>query len=264
MPGEITAFDSPIPGYYDDLLKQNRISRTQAIMDLLQSVEPQLSLAQTDALAENPGAAYGAIKAVYERQFIQAVHAARQAGASSAMVNQTRRQATLKLLNQMRQLKAMVGRGVFSALMRYEIREFHLLVNNTAAMLRLAPMQAANGESDQAVVQVGTGILPAGRHGLWENNSITGCLANMSITGPTWLITGAAPVRAVGAVHGRGLIVSAFVLYLKRAGAGDYKHTGHSFGGRDDMSADGRWSFQAAPHILGQYRIYYFASWFVY
>ncbi len=206
MPGEITAFDSPIPGYYDDLLKQNRISRTQAIMDLLQSVEPQLSLAQTDALAENPGAAYGAIKAVYERQFIQAVHAARQAGASSAMVNQSRRQATFKLLNQMRQLKSMVGRGVFSALMRYEIREFHLLVNNTAAMLRLAPMQAANGESDQAVVQVGTGILPTGRHGLWENNSITGCLANMSITGPTWLITGAAPVRDVGAAHGAGLL----------------------------------------------------------
>ena len=207
MPGEITAFHSPIPGYYDDLLKQNRAGRTQAIMDLLQHVEPKLSLAQTDALAENPGAAYQRIKVMYERSFAHAVDAASQAAVGRAIKNQARRQATLKLLNRMRNLKSMVGRGVFSALMRYEIREYGLLVKNTAALLRLAPMPGANGDSDQAIVQVGTGILPADRHGLWENNSIIGCLANMFITGPTWLITGAAPVRAIGATHGMGLFL---------------------------------------------------------
>ncbi len=205
MPGEIAAFHSPIPGYYDDLLKQNRTSRTQALADLLQSLQPQLTADQTNALAQDPGTAYGTIKAVYERQFLQAVHAAAGPAVSAAVVNQARRRAAFKLLNQMRHLKSMVGRGIFSALMRYEIREFHLLVNNTAALLRLAPMQAANGESDRAVVQVGTGILPVGRHGLWENDSITGCLANMLITGPTWLITGAPPVRAIGGEHGAGL-----------------------------------------------------------
>lgn len=213
MPGEITAFHSSIPGYYDDLLKQNRASRTQAIMDLLQHEDPTLSLAQTAALAGNPGAAYQRIKANYERSFMRAVHAASQAGADAAIKNQTRRQATLKLLNRMRNLKSMVGRGVFSALMRYEIKEYGLLVSNTAAMLRLAPMRGANGDSDQAVVQVGTGILPAGRQGLWENNSIIGCLANMFITAPTWLITGAAPMRDIGATHGMGLFLRR-LLYL--------------------------------------------------
>ena len=207
MPGEITAFHSPIPGYYDDLLKQNRGSRTQAIMDLLQHVEPTLTLAQTAALAENPGAAYQRIKVLYERSFTQAVNAASQAGASATIVNQARRHATLKLLNRMRNLKSMAGRGIFSAFMRYEIREYGRLVNNTAALLRLAPMRGSNENSDQAIVQVGTGILPVDRHRLWENNSIIGCLANMFITGPSWLIAGAAPVRAVGTVHGMGLFL---------------------------------------------------------
>jgi hypothetical protein len=214
LPGEIAAFNSPVPGYYNDLLKQNRIGRTQSLMDLLQSVDPTLTLAQTDALAENPGAAYQTIKAVYERKFIHSVAAAGVAGADSAQTNQSRRHAALKLLNRMRQLKSMVGRGVFSALMRFEIREFQLLVDNTAAMVRLAPMQAANGESNHAVVQVGTGILPTGRRGLWRNNSIAGCLANMFISGPRWLIAGAAPVRDIGIAHGAGLFFRRLLYFI--------------------------------------------------
>ncbi|MGC8625241.1 MAG: hypothetical protein ACP5VQ_08245 [Phycisphaerae bacterium] len=214
LPGEIAAFHSPIPGYYNRLLKQNRFRRTQAIMDLLQRDEPNLSLPQVDALADNPAAAYDSMRAVYERRFIQAVHAAAQPGVSRALINHMRQQATRQLLNEMRQLQSMVGRGVFSAVMRYEIKEFHLLVNNTAALLRLMPMPSANGESDQAMVQVGTGILPLGRQGLWKNNSITGCLANMFITGPTWLLTGAAPVRAVNPSHGVGLFFRRFLYVL--------------------------------------------------
>lgn len=213
LPGEIAAFHSLIPGYYNHLLKQNRFDRTQALTDLLQRDEPNLSLAQVDALAADPGAAYDSMRAVYERRFIQAVHAAVQPGVSRALINQMRRRATQQLLNEMRQLCSMVGRGVFSALERYEIREFHLLISNTAALLRLMPMPLSNGVSDTAVVQVGTGILPVGRHGLWKNNSITGCLANMIITGPAWLITGAAPIRAVNSAHGWSLLLRR-VLYV--------------------------------------------------
>ncbi len=214
LPGEISSFHSPIPGFYNGLLKQDRFNRTQTLMDMLQRDEPNLSLAQINTLAASPSAVYGSMEAVYELRFQQAVRAAVQPGVSQATVNQTRRQATMKLLNEMRQLKTIVGRGVFSALMRYEIREFHLLLHNTAALLRLAPMPSANGETDRAVVQVGTGILPIGRDGIWQNNSITGCLANMFITGPDWLITGAAPVRAVTPSHGVTLLVRRFFYIL--------------------------------------------------
>ncbi len=202
LPGEISAFHSPIPGYYNDLLKQNRFSRTQTLMDMLQRDNPALTLAQVNILAANPSAAYGTMKKVYERRFIQSVDAAAQGGTSRALANKARRQATLRLLNEMRQLHAIVGRGVFSALMRYEIREYNLLLNNTAALLRLTPMSAVNGYLNHPVVQVSTGILPAGRQGLWRNNSITGCLANMVVTGPAWLVAGAAPIRTLHTTHG--------------------------------------------------------------
>jgi hypothetical protein len=202
LPGEISAFHSPIAGYYNDLLKQNRFSRTQTLMDLLQRDNPALTLAQVNMLAADPSAAYSAMKRVYERRFIQSVDAAASGGTSRAQANKARRQATRRLLNEMRQLHAILGRGVFSALMRYEIHEFNLLLNNTAALLRLAPMPGTNNGMNHPVVQLGTGVLPAGRQGLWRNDSITGCLANMVVTGPSWLLAGAAPIRTLHTTHG--------------------------------------------------------------
>ncbi len=215
LPGEISAIHSPFPGYYDNLIRQNRLIRRQALVDLLQVQEPNLTVSQINALAGKPSAAYGAIRAAYERQFIKAVDAAAaQPGVSRKLINQARRQATLKLLNEMRHLRSTVGRGIFSALLRYEIREFHLLMANTAALLRIAPMTPERGMPEQAVVQIGTGILPVGTQGLWRNDSITGCLANLFITGPEWLVAGAAPVRAVNPSHGMGLFFRRFFYLL--------------------------------------------------
>ncbi len=197
--GEISAFHSPAPVYHA-LLVQDRINRRRMFRHLLQESSTGLSRAAIAQLCRDPDKAYAFLRSRYKRRFHAAIHALNAArpatGAAAAPTSLLRRAAARSLFERMRTIRNVTGRGIFDALMRYETRQFGLLVNNTLGLLRVGRPREPNRLWRRAArPRVSIALVPRSTNRLWRSRTIAGCLANMALTGPCWLVTGAAPMQ---------------------------------------------------------------------
>ena len=101
----------------------------------------------------------------------------------------------------------MTGGGIFDSLMAYEVDQFDKLIENTLTFVRVSPVRALASFNDPTESSaVSGGLLSKDPDRLWRSDTVAGCIANMAITGPRWLFTGAAPLhyRPANADHWSG------------------------------------------------------------
>ncbi len=104
--------------------------------------------------------------------------------------------AARTLYSRMQRVKETVGQGIFDTFLSYEIREFDSLVDNTLAFVRISPIRSSNaGESDLEGSAISGGLLSKDPKRLYQSDTIIGCIANMAVTGPSWLFVGTAPMQ---------------------------------------------------------------------
>ena len=180
------------------MIGQQRTNRQQALLELLENCGYAFTPQQVDTLAHSPAACYSTLRSIYERQFRKAAASAgTQSDLNKADRLAARPRAAERLFHRMHRLKSVVGRGVFDALLHFEVAQFHALQNSMLHVLRVAPVYNVNAP-DAATVEAHAltlHLIPAANTPVWASNSIGGCLANLTITGPIWLMMGAAPLE---------------------------------------------------------------------
>ncbi len=199
LPGEISAFHNPVRGAYREMINQDRLNRQAALAEMLQDYATPLHSKVIAALEKDPAAAYGAIVAGLQRRFYRRLSAlTKQTPPPTARgLHRSQRRLAMQLLSDVRQARSTVGRGVFDAAMRYELREFHLLTFNVLNPLRIQPTSAASAESQAPPgLEVSLAMTPKEPSAAWQSNTVWGCLANMFVTVPEWLLAGAPPMIA--------------------------------------------------------------------
>ncbi len=219
--GEIDNFTTQKPEQYraarGDALEQRR-SYLRGSLISESSAHPELTTERIGDLVDSPRSAYRALKKIYEQKFHESIDRAhadrldeeknRPAGITfessvspAEEENLSRASAADNLFTQVRHLKSNVGQGVFDAFMEYEIREFDALVDNTLTFVRVSPVRSGS-QVDIEGSAVSGGLLSKTPGRLWQSDTVVGCIANMTITGPEWLFSGTAPMQwkpAVGA-----------------------------------------------------------------
>lgn len=182
--GEIQAYQTRRADEFRMFQEEFRNSRSAVLARELEEASSgfartPLAPAQAQQVAENPRAAYRLIK----QARIQAFHEQRRA-------NLPRAEAAEQLARSVRRAQGLAGRGIFDEFLRYEITQFDALVDNTLVMLRLASPRAP---IEGGVVASG-GLLSKNPESLWRSDTVLGCMANMTITAPLWMVTKAGPM----------------------------------------------------------------------
>ncbi len=199
LSGEIAAFHSPAPGAYREMIVQDRLNRQAALAEMLQDYATPLHSRQIQALEHNPRGAYDAIVAGMERNFHRRLaELVREKPALSAnTLHRRQHRLAMELLVNVRQVQSTIGRGIFDAAMHEELRQFSYLVFDVLNPLRIeststitAPGQAPTG------YEISVAATPRNSSVAWQSDTVWGCLANMFITVPEWLIAGAPPMVA--------------------------------------------------------------------
>ncbi|MGN6370295.1 MAG: hypothetical protein ACTHN5_18730 [Phycisphaerae bacterium] len=212
--GEIENFTMQRPEQYratrtDELERRRSYLRGSLVSESTSHLE--LTSERIQYLVDHPGAGYRALKKIYEQKFhesIQRAHADRvdaeknrpaglvyESSVSPAeQENLDRANAADSLFTQVQHLKANVGQSIFEAFMIYEIREFDALVENTLTFVRVSPVRSS-GQVEFEGSAVSGGLLSKNPGRLWQSDTVVGCIANMTITGPMWLFSGTAPMQ---------------------------------------------------------------------
>ncbi|HTV48772.1 MAG TPA: hypothetical protein VMG59_10055 [Phycisphaerae bacterium] len=199
LPGEIDEFHSPIPGNYQQIVFDDKINRQSSLYQLLMVNCPNTSADVLNAWSQSPETSYNVLRQAYEDKFHQAI-AAEEFNYHSGQVSNSdlldfRRQQADQLLDDMQELRSTVGSGVFDAGLHYELDQFHALVDDTFSLVQSKPVSNSDLDSDaESPRSISLNLLPENSDEVWRSSSITGCLANMFITAPTWLLTGAPPM----------------------------------------------------------------------
>ncbi len=219
--GEISTFQSMKAADYRHYVLQAQDNRGQLLTQVLDTYAGNLSSAQIAAESRNPRAAYGSLRAAFEKQFQRSVADSYQitptaADGSTVRPSKLRQRAAKMLMAQMNALRHTVGRGIFDAAMRFECLKFSRLLDAALGIIRVAPegnSTAAQGDgSGRAPVwRLQLAVAPGSVHRVWKSDTVAGCLINMVVTVPEWLILGTAPMQ-------RGAHESAVVLLFRRTG----------------------------------------------
>jgi hypothetical protein len=162
----------------------------------------------------DPSAVYAELKTAYRQDFAKALDAAHQQhlAAEAALAHldpsirvavppvspedverNARKAAADALLQRMEQLNDIRGQGIFQTFIAYETAQFNRLVDNTLVFARIAPA-APNGMGSPGQAILG-GLFSRDPDQALRSDTVVGCLANMTITGPRWLFVGAAPMQ---------------------------------------------------------------------
>ena len=213
--GEIERFQQDKPDVYRGAREQqldSRRSSLETMLELESGPHPELTTERIADLRDHPNAAFRELKSIYEQEFqddVKEAHSrrlnaeqerssgvafARGAATPREQENNDRAAAARRLFNRVQSAKLAVGRGVFDAFLEYEIREFDALVDNTLTFVRVAPVQTTS-QVDIEGSAVSGGLLSKKPERLWRSDTVVGCIANMTITGPVWLFSGTAPMQ---------------------------------------------------------------------
>jgi hypothetical protein len=186
-PDEITHFISDSPEAYRDL-RTTRLKSRQTFFH------------------GSAAATFGELKASYLKEFNAAVDAAHQArlraeatppdptihfdvapALPTEVEQQSRKAAADALYQKMQQLNATYGKGIFQTFLTYETDQFNLMIANVLSFVGISP--ASSGFQGPFV---SGGYFSNDSNRLWR---VVGCIANITVTGPRWLFTGAAPLQ---------------------------------------------------------------------
>ena len=201
LPGEISDYQTMNAAHYRTYVLQAQDNRQQLLAQVLDTYAGNLPATKIQALSHNPQAAYNMLQNAFEKQFHRTVADSYQISpmAADGTVIQPaimRQHAAKMLLAQMRAVQHTAGRGIFDALLRFEHRKFSDLISNTLGLVRVEPADSSTDTEAKAPVwQIHLGLAPQSIHRIWKSHTIAGCLANMFITAPCWLLTGAAPMQ---------------------------------------------------------------------
>jgi len=231
--GEIEFFQTERREVYARLHAERRESRDAALQSLLMtsSWDNAATAEQLQTLKNSPRAAYRELTRRYTGDFHRDIQAAAQRRADSERSGSTaigvdarspreieqdeRAFAARKLQGRIRTAKDAAGRGIFEAFLDYELKQFDLLVTNTLGLVRLAPGRTDDG-SDGA--SLSTSLVSTAGDRLYRNDTITGNIANIFITGPLWLFTGTAPLNDRAPDAGTAAVYGMRALYLVSIG----------------------------------------------
>ncbi|HMD53416.1 MAG TPA: hypothetical protein VKJ65_02565, partial [Phycisphaerae bacterium] len=199
MPGEIEQFHSPIPGNYDQLIADDQAGRQSVLYQLLMTYYPNSSANILYAWSQSPETSYNMLRQAFENKFHEDITAEEadyhNGQASKNDLMEFRRDEAAQLLDEMQGMRSNVGSGIFDAGFNYELDQFHALAVDTFSMIQSKPVGDSDAENDVGAPRsVSLNLLPASSDEIWRPNSISGCLANMFITAPSWLLTGAPPM----------------------------------------------------------------------
>jgi hypothetical protein len=223
--GEIERYQTQKPEAFararDDQLRQ-RVANLESALSLESMNDTALTSDQIARAKDDPRAMYRLLKESYERRFHQEVldaHKQRQAhelledGAGrgglppgtptpAELEQQERAAAAGRLYSSITNARATAGRGIFDAFLAYELRQFDLLIANTLSFVRVAPVRTdvvagesgVNAPPGDAAAVSGSLFTTSGDR-LWGSDTVAGCVANMTITAPSWLFTATAPMQ---------------------------------------------------------------------
>lgn len=170
---------------------------------------------QAAALKDHPRRAYRVLASAYEQQFQDAVKQAskdraqvEKMQAANARENSSadlptpaqdeqkaRRAAAAELMKDMHALRDNTGHGIFDAFLTFETDQFNHLIGNTLSLVRIAPAPP-DAEGNLPQEQTVSGALLSRNSANWyRSDTIAGCLANMTITAPSWLFSSTAPMQ---------------------------------------------------------------------
>ncbi|MGC8553217.1 MAG: hypothetical protein ACP5O7_10180 [Phycisphaerae bacterium] len=198
LPGTIQQFHSPIPGYYQGMLEQQQSTQREELLTLLENSGQTLSPSETDQLTRSPAACYSKLRAIYEQQFRNTVAGlATDTILSPSDRQRAARRAGQRLLVRMERLRSVVGRGIFDALLHFEVSQFHHFENSILHMLCLSAVYNGYeaGGSGRVSHAITLHVLPSDARQVWNSSSVSGSLANLLTTGPSWLLAGAEPLQ---------------------------------------------------------------------
>jgi hypothetical protein len=198
-------------------------ARTDRLATMLQDAaarDPALPDGDIDRLKADPAGAYRALKASYRRMFqaeVDRIRDRRKAAEARAadpsatpglrivltaktpaeVEQEDRARAAARLLDQVRTAHDAAGHGIFDTFLTYEIAQFDQLVENTLTFVRVSPVRPAGpvGFGDADTAAVSGGLLSKDPDRLWRSDTVAGCIANMTMTGPRWLFTGTGPMQ---------------------------------------------------------------------
>lgn len=217
--GEIESFQTDRAEVFRDQRSRQIESRKSAIysMLLLSNGSDNVPTAgRIQELQDHPRAAYREIKNMildkYQKELAdlrkrrQSDEMARAAVAASPTERspaedeaEGRAIAARRVQSQVNDLKKTIGKGIFASFIDYEMRQFEALVGNTLTLVRLAPVRPTLGaggmDFDTETSAVSTGIVATTPDRFWRSDTLVGCAANMSITGPLWLFSGTGPIQ---------------------------------------------------------------------
>ncbi len=182
--------------------------------------ETDLSSDQRDAMKDHPRRAYTVLRKAYEAEFQKSVKDAadyrasdekesassstppRQDRPSPAQAEQDhRRSAAKELSDNMLRLRDTTGTGIFDSFLQYETTQFDHLVDNTLTLVRISPVVANPQSAENTAagnIQENTlsgSLITRDSEHWWRSDTIAGCIANMTVTAPSWLFSATAPMQ---------------------------------------------------------------------
>ena len=195
--GELEQFQKSRADSYQDLRAleiSNRRANLAGRLEALSTDHTELGTERIDYLRNHPHAAYNVLKSIYEKKFRDDVKDTRDKHLPRDEEISSVAEKSEALFNRINALHRTVGHGIFDAFLDYEIREFDALVDNTLTFVRVAPVRTTS-QADIEGSAVSGGLLSKNLERLWQSDTVVGCIANMTITGPMWLFSGTAPMQ---------------------------------------------------------------------
>ena len=92
-------------------------------------------------------------------------------------------------------MKSTIGSGIFDSFMDHEIRQFDALIDNSLSFIRLTSAASPRSEIPIPDGTISTACSRAIPTPLARSDTLAGCIYNMTITGPMWLVSGTAPMQ---------------------------------------------------------------------
>ncbi|MEI8197967.1 MAG: hypothetical protein WCI73_18900, partial [Phycisphaerae bacterium] len=195
-------------------LEQRQSELTSLLTSASDSAPQRLTFTDAGELAHSPRAAYRTLRRLYELEFSKALDTAaeqrktdetfRARGGSSFGADNVP-PAEVERLDRIRAAKALqghmtnarqaVGKGIMESFLAYELRQFDALVDNTLSLIRVGQIRpSAPGDIDMLNDNnITAGIVSRKSERLFKSDTLVGCVANMTITGPWWMISSSAP-----------------------------------------------------------------------
>jgi hypothetical protein len=217
--GEIESFQTDRAEVFREQRGRQIDSRKSAIYSMIllsAGAEKSPSAEHIKELQEHPRAAYREIKNLFLEKYAKELADIRKSRESAEALRaavgpmpgdrtpaddeiEARVAAAKHVQADITNLRKTIGTGIFASFLDYELRQFDALVTNTLSLVRISPVRSTLGtgamDFDSDASTVSAGIVSTSPERFWRSDTVVGCAANMTITGPLWLVSGTGPIQ---------------------------------------------------------------------